>query len=53
MLVVTHEVFVKSHPADIRIEIRLCQPIQFEKDWGCRYEIDWPERLEGPHCVRP
>ena len=43
MLVVTHELFVKSQPADVRIEIRVYQPIQFEKDWGCRYEIDWPE----------
>jgi len=43
MLVVTHELFLKSQPADVRIEIRLYQPIPFEKDWGCRYEIDWPE----------
>ena len=43
MLVVMHELFLKSQPADVRIEIRVYQPIQFEKDWGCRYEIDWPE----------
>jgi len=42
MLVVTHELFLKSQSADIRIEIRLYQPIKFDKDWGCRYEIDWP-----------
>lgn len=43
MLVVTHELFLKSQPADIRIEIRLYQPVQFDRNWGCRYEIDWPE----------
>ena len=43
MLVVTHELFLKSQPVDVRIEIRLYQPVQFDKNWGCRYEIDWPE----------
>lgn len=43
MLVVTHELFLKSQPADVRMEVRLYQPIQFDRNWGCRYEIDWPE----------
>ena len=43
MLVVTHKLFLKSQPADVLIEIRLYQPVQFERNWGCRYEIDWPE----------
>lgn len=43
MLVMTHELFLKSQPTDLRIEVRLYQPVKFDKDWGCRYEIDWPE----------
>ncbi len=48
MLVMTHELFLKSQPSDLRIEVRLYQPVQFDKDWGCRYEIDWPE---GPRAM--
>jgi len=43
MLVMMHELFLKSQPTDLRIEVRLYQPVQRDKGWGCRYEIDWPE----------
>jgi len=43
MLVITHELFMKSQPADVRIEIRVYQPIKLDRNWGCRYEVDWPE----------
>ncbi len=43
MLILTHNVFLKQIPAPIAIEIRLFQPTQLAKSWGCAYEIDWPE----------
>jgi hypothetical protein len=43
MLIITHRVMLKIASGEIAIDIRLYMPARQGADWGCLYEIDWPE----------
>jgi hypothetical protein len=31
----------------VPVQVRIYVPVQQEKDWACKYEIDWPERMRS------
>jgi hypothetical protein len=43
MLILTRRLILKTTSGETPIEIRLHRPTHQGADWGCRYEIDWPE----------
>lgn len=43
MVFISHTLYLKNKKTESTIVIRLYQPEKREKDWSCRYEIDWPE----------
>jgi hypothetical protein len=43
MIIVTHTLYLKHATSESIVAIRIYRPEKREKDWSCRYEIDWPE----------
>ncbi|TVR07406.1 MAG: hypothetical protein EA385_12895 [Salinarimonadaceae bacterium] len=43
MLIISHNIYLKTDVDEIAIEIRLYQPEKHNTAWICRYEVDWPE----------
>jgi hypothetical protein len=43
MVIISHTLYLKNEKTKSDIAIRLYKPEKREKDWSCRYEIDWPE----------
>jgi hypothetical protein len=43
MIILSHTLYLKNDQTELAIAIRLYQPEKGDKDWLCRYEIDWPE----------
>jgi hypothetical protein len=45
MLVATRVLTVVGPSGDIEVPVRIFAPEELvERSWGCRYEIDWPDR---------
>lgn len=38
-----HTLYLQTGEQRAAIEVRIHQPTQLPKSWGCAYEIDWPE----------
>lgn len=51
MVILTHTLFIRGETGDTPVEIRLHQPEHLVEDigksWGCRFEIDWPDRTKS------
>jgi hypothetical protein len=43
MLIIAHELFLRTEDRETVIAIRIFKPEEQEKVWACRYEIEWPE----------
>jgi len=43
MLIISHELFLRTGDHEVVIAIKIYKPEKQEKVWACRYEIDWPE----------
>jgi hypothetical protein len=45
MIIVSKKIYLKTGSTDSVITIEIHKPEQGEQDWGCRYDIDWPEGM--------
>jgi hypothetical protein len=43
MIIATRVLKLKGPREDIEILIRIFAPEKLEIDWGCRFDIDWPD----------
>ncbi len=43
MLIATRVLRLRRPPADIEIPIRIFAPVQEQRSWSCKAEIDWPD----------
>ena len=43
MVILSHALYLSNVTNETVIAIKIHQPEKREKDWSCRYEIDWPE----------
>ncbi len=43
MVILSHALYLSNVTNETVIAIKIHQPEKREKDWFCRYEIDWPE----------
>ena len=44
MLIASRVLTVLEGEAETKVPIRLFAPVHEGRSWGCRYEIDWPDR---------
>jgi hypothetical protein len=44
MIVASRELTLRSGDGEKTVAIRVFSPTPSGSDWGCRYEIDWPDR---------
>lgn len=51
MIIATRVLTLRRATGDIEIPIRIFAPEQQEVDWGCRFEIDWPEGMEAKTLI--
>jgi hypothetical protein len=43
MIIVSHQIFLKTDGGEIVIGIEVHKPEPGDRCWTCRYEINWPE----------
>ncbi len=46
MIVATRVLTLRRATGDVEIPIRIFAPEQQDVDWGCRFEIEWPEGMQ-------
>jgi uncharacterized protein DUF6968 len=46
MLVATRFLTLRQPEGEVKIPIRIYAPEPADRSWGCRYEIDWPDKRE-------
>jgi Domain of unknown function (DUF6968) len=44
MLIATRVLTVRDGETETKVPVRLFAPVHEGRSWGCRYEIDWPDR---------
>ena len=43
MLIITHTLFLQTEDEEIAFLVHIDKPVQRDKAWSCRYQINWPE----------
>jgi hypothetical protein len=47
MIVATRVLTLRRATGDVEIAIRIFAPEQQDVDWGCRFEIEWPDGMQA------
>jgi len=43
MFIAKRTLTIRAENSDYLMEIHICAPVQLDKNFSCRYEIDWPD----------
>jgi hypothetical protein len=45
MIIVSHKLYLKTGSTESVITIDIHKPEQNDRDWTCRYDVNWPEGM--------